>query len=107
MSRQNLFAAILLLALVNGIFSPFLVFFVYFSPVWMPGFGMQSPAALFYLSSMMVSTLTLLVSGVPAALYERATRANQSTVASMAVWLVFAALLSFPGLVRAVSVLSR
>ena len=107
MTGHHLFAGILLLCLVNGIFSPFLLFAVYLSPIWAPDFAMQNPSAVFYLSSLLLSTLTLLVSGVPAALYERATKATESTVPSLTIWLVCAGVLSFPGLVRAFSVLTR
>jgi hypothetical protein len=106
LTSQHLFAGVLLLSLLNGIFSPFLFFVVYLSPVWMPDFALQSPSAVFYLSSLLLSTLTLLASGVPAALYERVTRASESTVASLSIWLVCAGMLSFPGLVRAFVVLT-
>ena len=48
----------------------------------------------------MVSLLTLLVAGIPAALYERWRGLPESTPGSLAVWLLSALLLTAPTLFR-------
>jgi hypothetical protein len=65
-----------------------------------------SPALLFgsvpltlMFSSLMVSTATIILAGVPAALYEHIVGAKEdSTAASMWIWLAGAALLTLPAM---------
>jgi hypothetical protein len=53
-----------------------------------------------YLSSLFLGALTLLLAGVPAAIYERIRRLRHSTLVSLAIWLVAAALLTLPAIMR-------
>jgi hypothetical protein len=55
---------------------------------------------LFYTSSLLTATTTLLASGIPAALAERAVPALREGTGSMAIWAVSAFALTVPGLVR-------
>ena len=98
MSPRMLFVATVFVAIVNGIVSPavFLVFAL--SPVWAPTIVAPSGQTLLMLTSLVVSTGTLLLAGVPAALYERFTRQAQSSNVSMAIWFVAVLLLTLPGL---------
>ncbi len=50
----------------------------------------------YYTTGVSLSLLTFILSGLPAALYERLFRRNTSTVVSMLVWLATAALLTYP-----------
>ena len=59
------------------------------------------PDTLFHLSSIFIALATLMLSGISAAIYERARALPQSTVGSMAIWLSAALLLSLPGLLGA------
>ena len=107
MRPHQIFAGVLALAAMNGIFSPYLAVVLAFVPVWAPAWLPNDPSLLFYLASLIVATTTLLLSGVPAALVEnafpapRATGSNASMPnASMYVWLAAALLLSLPGALR-------
>jgi tRNA pseudouridine32 synthase/23S rRNA pseudouridine746 synthase len=70
MTRHQLFAVVLGLSTVNGMFSPYLGFVLQLSPLWMPNWMPGSPGVLFYVSSMLTATTTLLASGIPAAIAE-------------------------------------
>ena len=71
MSRQPYIVAIMLFATINGIFSPLVVALLPFVVILSPAFLTDSIAVIFFVSSLLLSTLTLIVGGVPAALYER------------------------------------
>lgn len=98
MNPRLLFVATVFVAIVNGLVSPaiFLVFAL--SPIWAPTILAPSAQTLLMLTSLIVSTGTLLLAGVPAALYERFTGLTQSSNTSMIVWLVACVLLTLPGL---------
>ena len=99
MNRNFYYVGIAFFAMVNGL--PF------FSPLYMPAFGyslqvMAAPLfgntpliALF--ASLMVSTGTLILAGIPAAIYETHVGAKEdSTETSLWIWLAGTALLSIP-----------
>ncbi len=100
MDRVNLFALTLAVCVANGIFSPFVHLAARASPIWAPTWLPEGPSVLFYLSSLVVSTTTLMVSGVPAALLERAAPRLRGSTAPMWLWIAGALLLSVPALVR-------
>jgi hypothetical protein len=92
------------LAAVNGLdFSPA------FDAVsfWLYTFARGSPLfdgeVFFYLTSVAISAMTLLIAGVPAALYERARGLKQSTLGSLAIWLLATLLLTLPTILRALA----
>jgi hypothetical protein len=47
-------------------------------------------------ASLMVSTATVILGGIPAAIYERATRASDSNDVSLWIWLAGTAILTLP-----------
>jgi hypothetical protein len=96
MNTQPYTIAIVLFATINGIFSPFLIFIIPFVLVLMPAFFVTSTATLFFISSLLFATLTLIVGGIPAALYERWIGAKESTEFSMWLWLAGTGLLTLP-----------
>ncbi len=98
MTPRNLFMATLVVSLLNGLASPLLPLLFILAPIWMPEFAPATDEVRFYGASLAVSFGTLLVAGVPAALFERATRRQSSDVTSMLVWLASAILLSLPSL---------
>lgn len=98
MSRQTLIVLVIILSIFNGIFSPWVFVAVGFAPAWMPGFLPFEPQTLFYCASLLISTLTLLVSGVPAALAERVLKRELSPEGSIWIWIAAAALLCIPGI---------
>ena len=101
MQRAHLFSLILLISAVNGIFAPFRCTLMYFASFWMPTWALGSKNVLDYASSILCATTTLLLSGVPAALMERAFPATRENNASMVVWFFTAIVISSPGFIRA------
>jgi hypothetical protein len=92
---QNLFVATVALCLVNGLISPALPVMMALWPVWMPEMVRPSNEAVFYGASLLVSTGTLLLAGLPAAVAERA---GLGLDRAMWVWLGGAGLLLLLGL---------
>ena len=92
MSRGTVFAAIAGLAVLNGLapifglksitFALVWVLRAFWLPTWIDNFAIAV-----YLASLVAATLVLLLSGIPAALYERLWLGEQQSVASMYVWL--------------------
>ena len=68
MTPQNLFVATMGLCLVNGLISPMLGLVWMLHPVWMPEMVPLTNETVFYGASLLVSTATLLLSAVPAAI---------------------------------------
>jgi hypothetical protein len=96
--RHNLLLFVIGVCLVNGIFSPYLNIAVPVTAALMPELFPRTVEWVLFWSSILLSTATLLVSGVPAALYERLVE-RESTV-SMWVWLAGAVLLTAPAALR-------
>ncbi|MBL8672623.1 MAG: hypothetical protein JNK11_18340 [Alphaproteobacteria bacterium] len=96
------FFAILIVgtAVINGILNPMLAVVVAFAPVWYPYVMPFQADIAFYIASLIVSGLTILISGVPAALYERMRGLKETDDISMMIWLGCAILLSLPALNR-------
>ena len=99
MQRDVLLMVTAGLSLLAGMhFSP------YFDPVlflvkpFAASFFVSSPLLLLYFTSLLISLMTLLIGGVPAALYERAKGLEQSTPVSIGVWLAGVALIAAPAL---------
>jgi hypothetical protein len=89
---------IIALAIVNGLFSPLLALIFALQGLWYPFFLPNALPVVFALSSLILSTLYLMVSGVPAALYERLAGGGQASFASRMIWLVVMAILTLPSL---------
>ena len=101
MERQWYYVGIAFFGMVNGIFNPLMPFAYAFSKALMavPLFGSES--LIFYFSSLMVSTATIILAGIPAAIYEHVVGAkDNSTDASMWIWLAGTALLTLPAVGR-------
>jgi hypothetical protein len=100
MERHWYYVGIAFFAMINGMFNQLWL--------WFALIPMQilSPALLFgsvpltlLFASLMVSTATIIVAGVPAAIYERIIGAkDDSTEASLWVWLAGTAILTIPAL---------
>lgn len=101
MDRNHLLVGLVAVCIVNGIFSPFVPLVLSLWPLWYPTLAPATPLVLFYLSSLIVSTATLVIAGVPAALYERLAGMRESDTISMLIWIGCAVLLSIPGFVQA------
>jgi hypothetical protein len=97
MRRNFLFLAVGA-AIVNGIFSPFLVAVFIFYPIWYPTWAPAYTQIVLMLSSLILSTLTLMAAGVPAALYERYRKQQGTDASSAGIWFAAAVLLTLPAL---------
>lgn len=106
MTPQQVFVLILIAALFNGLVSPALFIMVQLVPFWLPYLlpGVAQfvivPELIFYVSSLTVATGTLLLSGVPAALYERIAGADPEATAPLYIWLAGALGLCLPAFAR-------
>ena len=98
MSKNGFIVAIVGFAILNGMFSPLLPQAIGAVLIMAPAFFASSISLLFFVSSLLLSTLTIMLAGIPAALYERATGAEESTPISMWIWLAGTALFTLPAL---------
>ena len=101
MDRNLYYIGIAFFGMINGIFNPLMPLAYVFSKVLMyvPLFGSES--LIFYFASMMLSTATIILGGIPAAIYERIQGAtDDSTEASLWIWLAGTALLTIPAMGR-------
>ncbi|MBI3199056.1 MAG: hypothetical protein HYZ40_16425 [Rhodospirillales bacterium] len=96
MDRNLLVFAVVGISILNGLFSPFLAIAMPIAAVLMPEVFPRSVGWVLFFSSLLVSSATLLVSGVPAALYERLLEGARGGTPAIAVWLVGAAILTLP-----------
>lgn len=67
----------------------------YFDPAFIlvkfllaPAFFISSPILIYYFTSLLVSVVCLILAGVPAAIFERLTKRQQSDTTSLLVWFV-------------------
>lgn len=97
-TRQTLFVVVIGLCVVNGLFSPYLQVAVPITTVLLPELFPKTVEWVLMFSSILVSTATLLGSGVPAALWERLVGGNAQSLASMWIWLGAATLMTLPAL---------
>ncbi|WP_422002330.1 hypothetical protein [Reyranella sp.] len=98
MDRNFVLFAIVGISILNGLFSPFLAVALPVAAVLMPEVFPRSVGWVLFFSSLLVATATLLVSGVPAALYERLIDRGRGGGVPLAIWLAGAAVLTLPAL---------
>lgn len=65
------------------------------------GYPMMNAARAYYATPIAIMVMTLLIAGIPAALYERVRGAQTSTVASITIWLLATILLTLPTIMNA------
>jgi hypothetical protein len=97
MSRNFYYIGIAFFGMINGIFNQLwlILALVYVQTFAAPLlFGSVSLTLMF--ASLMVSTATIILGGIPAAIYERVTGASDSNDASLWIWLAGTALLTLP-----------
>jgi hypothetical protein len=88
---------VMAVAIVNGIFSPFVLVVFLFYPVWYPNWAPAYAQLVYMFSALILSTLTIMLAGVPAALYERLAARARPAAAGL-IWLSGVVLLSLPAL---------
>jgi hypothetical protein len=95
--RLVLLAGVVAIAVFNGRgFSPAFDPLLYLLTPFVRGTPLGTQMGFYYTTSVLLSLLTFVLSGLPAALYERVLRRHTSTVVSMLIWLAVAALLTYP-----------
>jgi hypothetical protein len=97
MNRIFYFVGIAFFGMINGIFNQLWLIFalLYVQSFASPLLFGSLPLTLMF-ASLMVSTATIILGGIPAALYERATGATESNDVSLWIWLAATALLALP-----------
>ena len=100
LDRQTLLLLLIGLCIVNGIFSPYLKVAIPISAALLPELFPRTVEWVLFWASILLSSATLMFSGVPAALYERLVDRNTESAVSMWIWLAGAALLSLPAVHR-------
>ena len=102
MNRDLLLVGTVGASLLNGMhFSPFFEpALVLFRPV-LSSFYLNSQIVSLYLTSIFLGLLTLILAGIPAAIFERFTGRKQSDIKSLSIWLVATLLLVLPSLANA------
>jgi hypothetical protein len=97
--RNFYYIGIAFFGMINGIFNPYFFFAFQISLYLMAGPLFGSTAAIAYFTSLMLSTATVILGGIPAAIYERFVGATEdSTIPSLWIWLAGTALLTLPAI---------
>ena len=100
MNRNIYYIGIAFFGMINGIFNQTaLLFALIHMQVLAPALLFGSTSLTLMFSSLMVSTATIILAGIPAAIYERFIGAkDDSTVGSLWIWLTGTALLTLPAI---------
>jgi hypothetical protein len=100
MNRNPYYIGIAFFGMVNGIFNQIaLLFALIHVQVLAPALLFGSTGLTLMFSSLMVSTATIILAGIPAALYERFTGVkDDSSPVSLWIWLAGTALLTLPAM---------
>lgn len=95
--HRNSLVPVMAVAIVNGIFSPWVLMVFLLYPVWYPSWAPAYAQIVYMCSALILSTLTIMLAGVPAALYERLSAARRPVVVS-SIWLAVTVLLTLPAI---------
>ncbi len=100
MDRNFYFIGIAFFGMVNGLFNQtWLLFALVHVQILAPALLFGSVSLTLMFTSLMVSTATIILAGIPAAIYERVIGAKEdSTEASLWIWLAGTALLTLPAI---------
>jgi hypothetical protein len=96
MDRNFFVFTVVGISILNGLFSPYIAIAMPIAAVLLPEVFPRSVGWVLFFSSLLVASATLLVSGVPAALYERLVDRGKGGNAAMVIWLAGAVLLALP-----------
>jgi hypothetical protein len=98
MRRDAFIVGIVGFGAANGMhFSPYYApARILFDPFVKVTFFTSSPIIISYFTSLVLSTLSIMLAGVPAALYERARGMQTSNAVSFGIWFGFMALITLP-----------
>jgi len=97
MDRNLFYVGIAFFGMINGLFNgTALVFALLHVTIFAPALLFGSVPLTQMFASLMVATATVILAGIPAALYERATGSKETTEPSLWIWLVCSGLLALP-----------
>jgi hypothetical protein len=98
MDRQYYYIGIAFFGMINGLFNQIaLLFAILHVQILAPALLFGSTALTLLLASLMVSTATIIIGGIPAAIYERLTGTGEdSSEVSLWIWLAGTAILTLP-----------
>lgn len=92
------------IAAFNGtFFSPIFDSIFFYLDTFARGTPFYNPQMYLNLTSAFIAAMTLLIAGIPAALYERIRGLRESTPVSLGIWLVASILLTLPTILKALS----
>jgi hypothetical protein len=100
MERQFYVIGIAFFGMINGLFNQlFLVFALLHVQILAPTLLFGSTGMTLLFSSLMVSTATIIIGGIPAAIYEHVTgQKEDSNVVSLWIWLACTGILTLPAM---------
>ncbi len=101
MNRNLYYIGIAFFGMINGLFNQLALLFalIHVARSWRPRCCSAASALTLMFSSLMVSTATIILGGIPAAIYERYVGAkDDSTEVSLWIWLAGTALLTLPAI---------
>jgi len=102
MDRQFYYIAIAFFGMINGLFNQVaLLFAILHMQILAPALLFGSTGLTLMFSSLMVSTATIILGGIPAAIYERVVGTSEPAVSSevsLWIWLAGTALLTLPAI---------
>lgn len=102
LARGVLLLAAAVIALFNGsLWSPFFDSIAYILYLTTRGFPLMTAARASDATPIVIAIMTLLLAGIPAAIYERIRGLPTSTVGSVIIWLVATVLLTMPTIMNA------
>ena len=105
MDRNLYYIAIAFFGMINGLFNQlFVLFALIHVQVLAPALLFGSVPLTLMFASLMVSTATIIIGGIPAAIYERVRGLRDSTSTSLLIWLAATILITAPVLTRALGV---
>lgn len=97
LQRDGVLLIVVILALSNGMhFSPLFDYVLFPIMQLTQGLLVDLPLLVTYITSLLLSTVTLMLSGIPAALYERKTGRTETDTKVCVIWAVAALILSLP-----------
>ena len=103
---RHLIIVTVALAILNGVMSPFLLSVFVLYPLWYPNWAPVDQTTVVTLSSLILSSSMLMITGVPAALYERFVSKQGTDVTSAAIWLACMVAATLPTLAPLTATLS-
>jgi hypothetical protein len=95
--RLVLLAAVIAVAVFNGQgFSPAFDTLLYLLTPFIRGTPLETSMGFYYTTSVLLSLLTFILSGLPATIYERLLGHRTTTVVSLTIWLAAVGLMTYP-----------